>query len=103
MHLDARFCEKEAHNTRTPVVDMGQHTPSSASSFSSWDEGRIPINQRVWQHIPSVDKVLSQFLPISERIVVFLRRSLPLREEDRGVCWNTWMQNFRGVEEQIAH
>ena len=32
-----------------------------------------------------------------------LRHSVELREEDGGDYWNTWMQNFRGFEQQIAN
>ena len=55
------------------------------------------------KHMPCVDKVLSQFSPISKRMVVSLRHSVELREEDGGDYWNTWMQNFRGFEQQIAN
>ena len=41
--------------------------------------------KRRWQHIPCVDKVLSQCLPISKRMVVLLRHSPHFRKRDGAV------------------
>ena len=48
-----------------PVALINSRAQSSSSSSNIKDDETMPIDQRRWQHIPSMDRVLSQCLPFS--------------------------------------
>ena len=65
MHTELCVLEDEAPGTMKPVTSMEQHTPPNISFPVSVMKDTLQNKERIWQHIASVDKVLSQIIAIS--------------------------------------
>ena len=62
----------------------------------------IPIEDRLWKCIPSVDEVSKKSLPISKRMMLLPRHSYRLHELDGAIPWTRLMHNFKGFENGTA-
>ena len=58
-----------------PVTHINSRAQSCWSPINKKDDEHVPINQRRRPHIPCVDRVLAQRLPISKRMIILLRGS----------------------------
>ena len=69
------YSDVGVYSGETQIMEKSreQDTHSSSTSTRSRVAGCIPVQERVWPHIPSVEKVFSQFIPISKRMVVLFR------------------------------
>ena len=68
---------------------MGQ----GASSSSEEDDAYIPVDQRKWEIIHGIDKVMDECYPVSRQMTHVQRHSPELRELDGAV----------GLEKLLSH
>ena len=73
----------------------------SSSSKKEKDE-HIPISQRKWEHISSVDKLLASRFPISIGMTHLLRPRRDLRDQDGAVSWEFFSSKFEGFRSKVA-
>ena len=73
----------------------------SSSSKKEKDE-HIPISQRKWEHISSVDKLLASRFPISIGMTHLLRPRRDLRDQDGAVPWEFFTSKFEGFRSKVA-
>ena len=89
------YVDSVTFGTGKPVACM-QRRAKSSSLFSGKNQ-HILIEQRNWEHIPGVDRVLSHCLPISRRMIFLLRHFPKLRDRVGEVHREELTKHFEGL------